>query len=266
MPDRDAYAPGTPSWVDLSSPDLDASAAFYGGLFGWQAVEPGPIEQTGGYRMFQLRGKDVAGLGPVFGEGQPPAWATYISVDDVEAAARRVENAGGKVLSPPMDVMDVGRMAVFADDSGTVFSVWEAGSHPGARIVNEPGTLCWSELGRRDPEPARAFYGQVFGWVAKVNPIPGTATSSYTEFSLAEGQPPVAGMIQMNEQWPQEIRPHWMTYFAVADCDATAARAVELGGAAPVPPFDMPIGRIAVLKDPHEAHFSIIALASQPRS
>ena len=51
------YAHGTPDWVDIGSPDIDASAAFYGGLFGWTTTEPGPVEETGGYRMFLKDGR-----------------------------------------------------------------------------------------------------------------------------------------------------------------------------------------------------------------
>src|SRR5665213_3010830 len=71
------YAPGTPSWVELSSPDTDAAAEFYGGLMGWNATEPGG-EETGGHRMFQQDGKNVGGLMGHMQEGQPTAWATYI--------------------------------------------------------------------------------------------------------------------------------------------------------------------------------------------
>ena len=74
------YTPGTPSWVELSSPDADASAAFYDALFGWAATEPGPAEETGGYRMFQQGEQAVAGLMGHMQEGQPTVWATYISV------------------------------------------------------------------------------------------------------------------------------------------------------------------------------------------
>ena len=64
------YAPGTPSWVELSSPDPEASAAFYREVLGWSATEPGAAE-TGGYRMFQSDGKNVAGLMGHMQEGHP---------------------------------------------------------------------------------------------------------------------------------------------------------------------------------------------------
>src|SRR4051794_41648659 len=94
MPEVSEYAPGTPSWVDLASPDPDAAAAFYGGLLGWEAVETGPVEETGGYRMLQLGGSDDPGLGPTHGDGQPAEWATYVRTDHAGAAAAQVCDAG----------------------------------------------------------------------------------------------------------------------------------------------------------------------------
>ena len=109
------YAPGTPSWVELSAPDTDAAAAFYGDLMGWSATEPGPVEETGGYRMFQQGDQRVAGLMGHMQEGQPTIWATYVSVADADDTAAKVKDAGGNVMVEPMDVMDIGRMAFFVD-------------------------------------------------------------------------------------------------------------------------------------------------------
>ena len=102
------YAPGTPSWVELSSPNTDAAAEFYGQLMGWSATEPGG-DETGGYRMFQQDGKNIAGLMGHMQEGQPTAWVTYISVADAEETAAKVKAAGGTVMIEPMDVTDIGQ-------------------------------------------------------------------------------------------------------------------------------------------------------------
>src|SRR4051812_44061900 len=164
MPEVSEYAPGTPSWVDLASPDPDASARFYGGLFGWEATDPGPVEESGGYRMLQRDGRNVAGLGPTQGEGQPAMWTTYVSTDDAEAVAAKVREAGGRVMMDPFDVLGAGRMAVFVDPAGAYISVWQPQDHHGADVVNEPGSLCWNELATRDIDQAKAFYGAAFGW------------------------------------------------------------------------------------------------------
>ena len=253
MPEMTRYEPGTPSWIDLGSPDVEASKAFYGGLFGWEA-HTSPDPAAGGYTMFVLRGKSVAGLGPLFGEGDRPSWTTYMTTADADATAEAVDEAGGSVVMPPFDVLDAGRMAVCVDNVGARFSIWQPGVHIGAELVNEPDTLNWNELATRDIDAAKDFYGAVFGWGGQTQDFEGT---TYTMWTI--GDRPVGGMIQMNEQWPADIPPHWMAYIAVADVDATAAKVAALGGTVPVPPSDASFGRFAVCNDPHGAVFSIVA-------
>src|SRR6478672_1191756 len=95
------YAPGTPSWVELSSPDPEASAAFYREVMGWGTTEPGPVDETGGYRMFQQGEKNVGGLMGHMQDGQPTAWSTYITVADADETAAKVKEAGGQVVVEP---------------------------------------------------------------------------------------------------------------------------------------------------------------------
>lgn len=249
------HPPGTPIWVDLGTSDLADAQRFYGELFGWTAhVSPEP--QAGGYTIFNKDGKPVAGAGPLFSEDQPVAWSTYVATDDAEATAARVATAGGKVLTAPLDVMGQGRMAVFMDQAGAPFSVWQPIEMPGAQLFNVPGSLCWNELTTRDPAGCKEFYGAVFGWGAKDNEY---GEFTYTEFQL-NGRT-VAGMMPMlGDEWPAEMPPHWMVYFAVADCDATATRAAQLGGIVSVPPTQTPMGPFAILNDPQGAVFSVIKL------
>ena len=250
------YAPGTPSWVELSSPDADASASFYGQLMNWSSIETGPPEDTGGYRMFQQSGQNIGGLMGHMQPGQPTAWSTYISVADADETSEMVKSAGGSVLVEPMDVMDLGRLAVFADPTGAVFGIWQPKDFPGADLVNEPNSLCWNEVLTRDAGAEKAFYPAVFGWVAVRPPFEG-APESYTVWELA-GKP-VGGMMQMTaEFFPPEVQPHWNVCFAVANCDASVAKARELGGTVAAGPMDMPIGRFASLIDPQGATFTIM--------
>lgn len=248
-------APGTPNWVDLGTPDLDDAKRFYAALFGWTPhVSPHP--EAGGYTIFTKGAKAVAGAGPLFGEGQPPAWSTYIATDDADAAATRVEAAGGTVLVAPFDVMDQGRMGVFLDQAAAAFSVWQPMAMPGAELFNVAGALSWNELATRDPDGSKAFYGAVFGWEPEDRPIgPGTYTVWKLDGRSIGGMAPIIG-----ETRQTNLPPHWMVYFAVADADATAERAAELGGVVSVPPSDLPQGRFAVLTDPQGAAFSVIKL------
>jgi uncharacterized protein len=251
------YAPGTPSWVDLSSSDADASASFYEEVLGWSATEPGPAEETGGYRMFMQGDKTVAGLMPHMQEGQPTAWSTYISVTDADETAQKVKDAGGSVIVEPMDVMDIGRMAFFSDPTGAVFGVWQPKSFAGADLVNEPVSLCWNEVMTRDSETDKQFYPAVFGWKAGRPGFEG-APDTYVVWEV-DGHP-VGGMMQMNESFPAEVPPHWGVCFAVEDVDAVVTKARERGAMVTFEPMDMPIGRFAGLIDPQGASFTVMQM------
>jgi predicted enzyme related to lactoylglutathione lyase len=258
MSERASYAPGTPSWVDLGTPDVEAAVEFYGGLFGWDIPESENAEQTGGYRQAMLSGKPVAGMMPLMQEGQPPAWSTYVSVADADATAAAVKEAGGNVIAEPMDVMDLGRMAIFVDPTGAAFGIWQAGTFPGAALVNEPGAISWNELNTRDLEAAKAFYGAVFGWTFEDQDM--GEMGSYTTIKLGEDM--VGGMLDMAGRGvPDQIPAHWQVYFAVEDTDATVALAKEKGGSVMVEPIDIPAGRFAIFTDPFGASFAAIALA-----
>ncbi len=260
MSERTSYAPGTPSWVELGAiPDIGQAVEFYGGLFGWDVPESENPEQTGGYRQAMLRGKPVAGMMPLMQEGQPPAWNAYVSVEDADATVAKAREAGGMVIAEPMDVMDLGRMAVFADPAGAVIGIWQPGTFIGAEIVNESNAVVWNELNTRDPEAARSFYGDVFGWAFAEREF---ETGTYT--SIRVGEDSVGGMIDITGRAPDEVPAHWLVYFAVDDVDATVAKAKETGGGVALEPFDISeVGRIAIVKDPFGAVFA--AMTPDPR-
>jgi predicted enzyme related to lactoylglutathione lyase len=247
MSERTAYEPGTPSWVDLSTPDPAAAKEFYGGLFGWDAADAGSVEETGGYAMFTLRGKQVAGIGPLMDPNQPAVWSTYVSTDDADAAVGRARDAGGQVVVEPMDVMDAGRMAFVAHPAAGYVGLWQPGRHIGAELVNEPGSLTWNQLHTRDQAGAAAFYGAVFDW-----------TLGEGVFNL--GERPIGGIMDVPPGTPDDVPAFWMTIFSVADCDESVSKATELGGAVVSPPEDLEgIGRFALLTDPQGVYFGIIA-------
>jgi uncharacterized protein len=260
MSERTSYAAGTPNWVDLGSPDIEAAVEFYAGLFGWDVAPSENPEQTGGYRRATKDGADVAGMMRLMQEGQPTAWASYVAVEDADATAAAVKGAGGTVMVEPMDVMDLGRMAIFADPAGAAFGVWQPGTFAGAGRVNEPGALAWNELASRDPEAAKAFYGAVFGWGFEDHEMGEMGT--YTEWKLGEDS--MGGMMDMRGQdIPDAVPPHWLVYFAVEDTDAALETVKSSGGGVTVGPIDIPAGRFAVVSDPHGATFAVIQMPEE---
>jgi uncharacterized protein len=249
------FAHGTPSWVDLMT--TEGATAFYGALFGWD-MEVGPAG-NGFYTMAHLRGLPVAGIGEQQpGEGGPVAWTVYFAVDDLDETLDKIKNAGGAVFLGPLDVMDQGRMAVAADPTGAVFGMWQAGQHAGARVIEEPGAMCWREVNTRDTAAARSFYRAVFGHDPK--PLPGDL--DYTTLHLGDDKA-IAGIMGMGAEFPPDVPPHWLTYFAVADADAAADTIRANGGQVLHGPFDSDFGRIAVVQDPQGGVFSIIAMTEQ---
>jgi uncharacterized protein len=249
MPERSEYVPGTPSWVDLGSPDKAESAAFYGGLFGWTAaIDSRP--EAGGYGMFTLKDKTVAGLGSKMDPNMPTFWSLYISVADADETVAKATEAGGTVVVPPMDILDAGRMAILQDATGSFVSIWQPNQHSGAQLVNEPGTFTWNELATSDLAASRQFYQSVFGWGLE------EAASSDRGAIFT-----VAGNVTCgaHQAGPGEF-PAWSVWFAVEDCDKSAALAADLGATVLMPPNDMDFGRGAVLSDPQGAVFGIGAM------
>jgi predicted enzyme related to lactoylglutathione lyase len=201
--------------------------------------------------MFQLRGKQIAGVSALMDPGQPAVWSTYVATDDADAAVARAKDAGGQAIVEPMDVMDAGRMAFVTHPAAGAVGVWQPGRHTGAELVNEPGALSWNQLHTRDKDAAAAFYGEVFGWTPQ--DFGGMAV-----FNLGENG--IGGLADMPPGTPDEVPPFWMTVFGTDDTDAAAAKAAELGGQVASPPFDIPdVGRFAVLADPQGVFFGVIS-------
>ncbi len=260
MPEIKEHAPNTFCAVELATTDTSAAAAFYGALFNWTAENIAAGEEGGVYTKLNLHGKEAAAMFELGGPmaGMPPHWRCYVSVDSAQEAAERLTSAGGTVLMPPRDALDTGRTAVFADPSGAVFFVWQPGSRKGVQVIDEPGSLAWCELTTTDYQAAKQFYGMIFGWQGKTT----EKDVIYTEWMVPGRERPVGGMLQMAGEW-EGIPPHWMCYFAVEDCDATIAKAVELGGAVTKPPQDVEgVGRFAVIADPQGAIFAVITFAN----
>jgi predicted enzyme related to lactoylglutathione lyase len=247
---KTSYQPGEPCWADLATPDMDSTIAFYGGLFGWEADESRG-EEFGGYRRFLKDGKAVAGVMPLMSPEQPAVWSCHVAVDDADKIAALVTEAGGMTYAPPMDVAELGRMAVFADPTGAAFGVWQAGTFIGAELIETEGTLQWIELATRDQKTALPFYSNLFGWQTHVSP-------GYTEFQL--GGTSVAGCMDMPEMVPAQVPNYWMPYFNAGDPQAQAHKAASLGGTIVVPATTMAQVTFAVVQDPHGTTFGLLRL------
>jgi uncharacterized protein len=255
MGKRERYEPGSFCWVDLMTTDPVGAKAFYGELFGWEA-EDMPAGEAGTYTMLRLSGDYVCALyemGPEGREqGTPPQWFSYVSVEDADAAASRARELGGTVYGEAFDVLDSGRMAVIGDPTGAVLGAWQPRAHIGAGRVNDPGCFTWNELQSRDPEPAAAFYGELFGWATE--PVKQNGNLAYVTIKNAGASN--GGIMPMTEQHG-ETPPYWLTYFTVLSCDVAAEKVRELGGQVLAGPLDLGAGKIAVVSDPQGAAFAL---------
>jgi predicted enzyme related to lactoylglutathione lyase len=126
----------------------------------------------------------------------------------------------------------------------------------GERTEYAPGTFCWVELTTTDQDAAKSFYGGLLGWEADDRPV-GDGGYVYSMMQIG-GQNVAAIATQPDQQREAGVPPMWNSYISVADADATAARAGELGATVHAPPFDvMDVGRMSVIQDPQGAFFEL---------
>lgn len=240
-------------WVDAASTNQAAAKEFYSKLFGWKP-EDQPLPDGGFYTTFTMDGKQVAGLGQAF-PGMPSVWTSYVMVEDADAIAAKAKDLDGQLMMAPMDVMDVGRMAMISDPTGAPFGIWQGKTHHGAEISGVHGSLSWNELATRGVEKALPFYGQLFGWSWKETPMGPDLTYHVADL----GGKQIAGAMNMTEQWPADLPPHWNVYFQVDDADASASAIKDLGGNVIDGPIDVPdVGRMYYAADPTGATFFVM--------
>jgi hypothetical protein len=255
MGERTKYAPGTFSWTDLNTTDQEAAKTFYAALFGW-SYEDAPVGDDLYYSMASIDGKMVGAIAlqpqQQRDAGAPPAWNSYITVEDADATLARAKELGATVHAEAFDVMEAGRMGVVQDPQGAWFLVWQPRQHIGAGLVNAPGALVWNELGSPDLEGSAKFYGDLFGWTT--DPMEGL-DPPYLVIKSAAGttnggiRPPM----------PPGTPPFWLVYFATDDIDASLAKVSENGGNVFFGATDIGIAKIAVAQDPQGAVFALYA-------
>jgi uncharacterized protein len=266
MSERDGFAHGVPCWVDTWQPDADAAMSFYTELFGWEAEDTMPNGVEGTHYMCRLRGRDVAAVASR-PEGAPPvtAWTTYVWVDDVDATAAKVREAGGSDLKEPFDSLDGGRIAVVGDPAGAPLGIWQPGEHKGAQLVNEPSAYSMSGLMTSDPEGAKRFYPEVFGWKIEIFEMGDDEMIMWTVPGYLGGEPQqpaprdvVAVMLPASADGDAPP-PHWSVDFWIRDVDEAAAKVPQLGGQVLAEPYDVPNTglRQGAFVDPQGAAFSL---------
>lgn len=241
------YPEGTFCWIDLGTTDVAGAKAFYGALFAWEFADTG----SAGYTLCRQDGQDVAGIHE-HTEDEGVGWSSYIAVVDVETATARARELGATVKVDPIDVPGTARMSVIRDPSGAEVSLWQSEGFQGARLVNEVGAWSWNELTTPEVEAAKAFYSELFGWVAEDVP----ASIPRASFSMGDL---LVGGVHAPARGEDDPTPRWTVSFTVADADQCVERARDLGGRVVLPPMDIPIGRFAVLADPAGAAFTVAA-------
>jgi predicted enzyme related to lactoylglutathione lyase len=125
----------------------------------------------------------------------------------------------------------------------------------GERSEYVPGTFSWADLSTPDPDAAKRFYAELFGWQAQDLPVPG---GSFYSMQQLDGRNVAAIAPQPQQQRDAGAPPAWQSYVTVTSADDAARRAAEIGGSVHAGPFDvMQAGRMAVIQDPQGAFFMV---------
>jgi predicted enzyme related to lactoylglutathione lyase len=241
------YTDGAIVWHEYVCGDVPAAEKFYGELLGWK-ITPMPMAGGPDYRMIMVGESMQGGFWPM--EGANPGWMAYISVPDLDAAAKRITEAGGQLIKGPEDIPNVGRFAIGADPQGIGFTLFRSatGDPPGDAMPN-PNEFCWDDLFTSDFAGAKAFYGKVVGWGAKVvegmDDAEAFTMGELMEASLAK---PGAG-----------VSPGWTPHIFTPDLAAAVAKAKSLGATVVQDVASIPFGSYAVLKDPLGGQFGLFA-------
>lgn len=244
-------------WYELMTTDAEAAAAFYRDVIGWSTQDAGMPDIS--YTILSAGKTSVGGLmrlPPEAAEaGARPGWIGYVGVDDVDAFAARVTQAGGVIHRAPDDIPGVGRFAVVADPQGASFILFRpsAGEQGESPAPGTPGHTGWHELHAGDRESAFAFYSDLFGWT-KAEAVDMGPMGIYQTF--ATGGAPVGGMMTRTEA---AQTPFWLYYFNVDDIETAVARVKDKGGQVLNGPHQVPGGSwIAHCLDPQRAMFAVV--------
>lgn len=245
---------GTFVWHDLTTADPEAAAAFYHSLLGWERTAFPGAEPP--YHVMLLQGSGIGGITGL--SAGSPGWKGYIAVEDVDAAAAKVAELGGK--AERAETMEgVGRMALATDRHGVRFVLFAPApmeSPPPRPDPCTPGMPAWNELHGGALDSDVAFYSGLFGW-QKGEATDMGALGLYQQ--VTAGGVPIGGMMTKVPDMPV---PTWLYYFRSAAADASAARVQELGGKVIFGPQEVP-GGLWILQclDPQGNLFGLVSPA-----
>jgi predicted enzyme related to lactoylglutathione lyase len=246
-------------WHELMTPNGTGAHEFYAKTVGWTTE---PWKQNPSYTMF------AAPTGPLGASVETrtgtPEWIPYVGTPDVDATAEAVTRLGGKTITPPTDLPNAGRYAVFADPQGATFGVHGSSGEPRPEGPTRYGEFHWHELATTVPaKEAFAFYTELFGWDA-VSEYDMGPSGIYLLFGRNGEQK--GGMFHKgNAGKPGSA--YWVCYVRVPNVDdvvekVKAARGLLLNG-----PMDVPGGdRIAQLTDPYGAFFAVHMTAADVKA
>ena len=239
-------------WHDLLTTDIEASRKFYGGMFGW-TFEEVPISlgfgKSGNYLLIRHKGELVGGmvdterLGTKVNNSQ---WVVLMSVDDVDAAARNVVDAGGEIMTPPTDLNERGRIAVVTDNSGALFAILQTRDGDPIDTSAAFGSFMWDEVWVPDSAAAANFYSSI----APFQPVSLETGRDSVYRGLAVDGRPRMGILQ---DPIEELPPTWASYIRVEDM-SVLDKVEALGGEVLLPAANRDIGgQVALIAGPSGA-------------
>jgi len=248
-------------WYELGTTDTAAAERFYKSVIGWGAQDSGVKDEAAPDKTYTIWSAGEIPIGGLMAlppearaAGGRPGWVGYIGVDDVDAMAGRVKQAGGAVYFGPADIPTVGRFAVVADPQGAKFTLFKGfGEKPmPAAAPGVPGTIGWHELATSNSQAGWDFYSGLFGWT-KGEGFDMGPMGTYQLFLT--GDMPVGGMMTMPDK-----PPAWLFYVNVDAIDAAGARVTAAGGQIIHGPQEVPGGSwILQCLDPQGALFAMVA-------
>ncbi|MEM6990316.1 MAG: VOC family protein [Myxococcota bacterium] len=244
-----SYQHGSFVWFELVVPDIEKAKAFYPETFGFKTAEMDMGDFK--YTMLQQGETSIGGVVTPQGGPQPPHWAGYLSVSDVDAALKVVEAKGGKVLGPAFDVPTIGRMAPVADPQGATLFLFKT-----AKDEESTGAMHWTELWAKDAGGVLDFYKALTSATVEEMPMP---EGTY-HILKADKDRSTGGVMTSPDP---KVPPMWLSYISVDDTDATLERAKKNGGKVIKEAFDMEnIGRIGIIADNQGAVIGVIKPAA----